>query len=79
MQTLEQKALKKLNKKVYDGIAAEMKEAMRVEPFLSRNAVGHKNEGDLVRLDVDQKRLQAQHNNIKQQWRQVLDSKKNDS
>ena len=59
MQTLEQKVfmmeLKTSTKKVYDGIAADMKEAMKAEPFLSRTAAGHKNEVDLVRLDVTHK------------------------
>ena len=68
--------LKALTKKVYDGIAADMKEAMKAETFLSRTAAGHKNEVDLVRLDVTHKWLQAQYNNIKQQWKQVSDWKK---
>ena len=60
MQTLEQKAFMmelktSTKKKVYDGIAADMKQAMKAEPFLSRTAAGHKNEVDLVRLDVTHK------------------------
>ena len=56
MQTLEQKALKKASaKEVYDAIVAEMKEAMKAEPFESRNAAYLKNKGDLVPLDVDHK------------------------
>lgn len=48
--------MENLNKKrVYDGIAADMKQAMKAEPFLSRTAAGHKNEVDLVRLDVTHK------------------------
>ena len=49
---LEQKALKKTSgKEVYDAIVAEMKEAMKAEPFLSRNAECRKNKGDLVPLE----------------------------
>ena len=55
-QTLEQKALKKTSaKEVYDAIAAEMKEALKAEPFQSRNAACRKNKGDLAPLDVDHK------------------------
>ena len=53
------------------------KEAMKAEPFLSRKAAFHKNKGDLVPLDIDHKRFKTKYNNIKQQWRQDLDSKKN--
>ena len=56
-----------------------MKEAMKPEPFESRNAACRKNKGDLVLLDVDHKRLRTKCNNIKQQWRQISDSKKNGS
>ena len=52
---------------------------MKAEPFQSRNTACHKNKGDLVLLDVDHKRLQTKYNNIKQQWRQISDSKKNGS
>ena len=41
-----------------------MKEAMKAESFLSRNAVCHKIEGDLVPLDIDHKQLQTKYNNI---------------
>ena len=56
-----------------------MKEAMKAEPFQSRNAACRKNKGDLVPLDVKHKRLQTKYNNIKEQWRQISDSKKNGS
>ena len=56
-----------------------MKEAMKTEPFLSRNTACRKNNGDLISLDVDHKRVQTKCNNIKQQWRQISDSKKNGS
>ena len=54
-----------------------MKEAKKAEPFQSRNAACCKNIGDLVPVDVDHKRLQTKYNDIKQQWREILDSKKN--
>ena len=39
IQTFEQKALKNASaKEICDAIADEMKEAMKAEPFLSRNA-----------------------------------------
>ena len=56
-----------------------MKEAMKAEPFLSTNAACPKNEGELISLDIDHKRLKVKHSNIKQQWRQISDSKKNSS
>ena len=60
MQTLEQKSLKNTSaKEVYDAIFAEMKEAMKAEPFQSRNAACRKNKGDLVPLGVDHKLLQT--------------------
>ena len=52
---------------------------MKAEPFQSRNTACHKNKGDLIPLDVDHKRLQTKSKNIKQQWRQTSDSKKNGS
>ena len=71
---VKQEALKKpQQKEVYDAIAAEMNEAMKAEPFLSRNAVCYKDKGDLVPLDIDHKRLQTKYNNTEQQWRQISD------
>ena len=47
------KSVKKTSaKEVYDGIAAEMKEAIKAEAFLSRNLACRKNKGDLVPLDI---------------------------
>ena len=55
-----------------------MKEAMKAEPFLSRNAACPKNKGELISLDIDHKRLKVKQQH-KQQWRQISDSKKNSS
>ena len=66
-------------KEIYDPVTAEMKEAMKAEPFLSRNAACPKNKGELISLDINHKRLKVKHSNIKQQWRQISDSKKNSS
>ena len=53
MQTLEQKALKKTSaKEVCDAAAAEMKKAMKAEPFQSRNTACRKKKGVLVLLDI---------------------------
>ena len=74
------KSVKKTSaKEVYDAIAAEMKEARKAEPFQSRNAACRKNKGDLAPLDVDHKWIQTKYKNLKQQWRQISDSKKNGS
>ena len=45
-----------------DAITAEMKEAMKKEPLLSRNAARSKNKGDLAPSDIDHKRLQTKYN-----------------
>ena len=48
------KSVKKTSaKEVYDATAAEMKEAIKTEPFLSRNVACRKNKGDLVPWDID--------------------------
>ena len=71
MQTLEQKALKKNLSKGSLWCNCCWNEAMKAEPFQSRNSACRKNKGDLVPLDVDHKRLQTKYNKIKQQWRQI--------
>ena len=64
IHTFEQKALKTTSaKEFWYAIAAEMKEAMKTEPLLSRNAARSKNKGDLAPLDTDHKRLQTKYNN----------------
>ena len=63
IHTFEQKALKTTSAKEFcDAITAEMKEAMKKEPLLSRNAARSKNKGDLAPSDIDHKRLQTKYN-----------------